>query len=142
MSDTNQISETEAIRRVLKSGSMMDYIDVVNEVRNQFHLNVTAAQVEQLLHESANTTADVKPRTRVSMDMVANFPDEVAQTAATQPPLSQPPLSQPSPGQTEQVQTELPPTADLSHALHFVKSVNGLTNAKRALAALESILEK
>ena len=135
MSDATQISEAEAIRRVINSGSMMDYIDVVNEVRNQFHLNVTAAQVEQLIKDSDTTTANAKPRTRVSMDMVAHLPDEVAQTDATQPPLTQPSQVHP-----EQVQTELPPTEDLSHAVHFVKSVNGLTNAKRALAALESIL--
>lgn len=135
MSDTTQISGTDAIRLVIEAGGALDFIDIVNKVQKRFRLDVTSAQVEQVLHDLATAEADEKPAARVSLAMTTIRPDEAPATVAAQP--SQIQSTQPSQCQPPQSQTD-----NLGHALHFVKSVNGLTNAKRALAELESILHK
>ena len=108
----------------------MDYVDVVNEVHKRFRLEVTSAQVEQVFHDLVTAKTKVRPGSRVSVEMTSKFPVESSQTEATQPKSAVP----------SQTQPPQPSTDNLGHALHFVKSVHGLTNAKRALAELESIL--
>ena len=125
MSDATQISGTEAIRRVIENGTAVDYIDVVHEVKKRFRLDVTSADVEQVFHDLA--TEKSRPSSRVSMAMTTERPEQSLQTDAALPKSTQP----------SQTTTE-----DLEHALHFVQSVQGLTNAKRLLAELEAILLK
>ena len=126
MSDTTPLTKKEAIRQVIESGTAMDFIDVVNEVKKQYRMEVSAADVEQIFRELAS-----EPRTRVSLAVASSLPSAE---------------SQPESKSTQRmpVQSASLPTADgdLEHALHFVKSVGGLSNAKRALDELESVLRQ
>lgn len=133
MSDTTQLSGAEAIRQVIEGGSAMDYIDVVNEVQKRFCLEVTSAQVEEVFHGLATKKkTEVRPGSRVSVEMASNLQTEDAAPTRA--------------GQATSTNSETPsahlPMDELTHALHFVKSVHGLVNAKRALAELESILQQ
>ena len=133
MSDTTQISEIEAIRQVIEDGSAMDFVDVVSEVQKRFRLEVTSAQVEEVVHDLVTKKKPkVRPGSRVSVNMTSNLPaDDAAPTCVEQ--------AKSTNSETPSAQL---PMDELSHALHFVKSVHGLANAKRALAELESILSK
>ena len=49
-----EISEEEAIRRVLHAGTCADYVDVANVVQQQFGLKVGAARVEEVAMQIRN----------------------------------------------------------------------------------------
>ena len=132
MSDTKQISEVDAIRRVMAESGTMDYIDVVNAVYKRYRLNVTAADVEQVAHGLVDEESTVKPRAQVSLDLSANIPANEttpATSTASTGSISAQPVAQ-SADQSR---------SDMDHALHFVKSVGGLAKAKLLLAELEAI---
>lgn len=122
MVDSTHITDIEAIQQVIMDGGAMDYIDVVDAVKNRFQLNVSSAQVEQVHHElkkeTASKQAKTRPGSRISLDLTTNLSDESGQQTA-HPPTDQ-------------------PTDDLVCALNFVKSIGGLEKAKRALKKLES----
>ena len=136
MSDTKQESELEAIERnaiteiLADNNGMMDYADVVNAVHRRFRLDVTAVQVEQVVHELADKKVTAKPRTTIGLEMTSIIPGKESPTEAAQSE-----SATPASGST----TERP-MDDLDHALNFVKSVGGLAKARRALDDLESAL--
>ncbi len=60
-----EISEEEAIRRILHAGTCADYVDVANTVQQQFGLKVGAARVEETAMQmrdeaSGQTTSNSK----------------------------------------------------------------------------------
>ena len=69
----------------------------------------------------------VKPRAQVSLDLSSNVPSvETTPASPATESISAEPVAQGD--------------SDMDHALHFVKSVGGLTKAKLVLAELEAIL--
>lgn len=126
MPKTTQISETDAIRQVIADNSAMDYVDVVDAVQKRFRLTVTSSQVEEVVHELVNEKTRMRSAPRVKVEMGSGLHAEPVKPESSHP-------------QSIQL-TKDPPSDDLGHALQFVKSVHGLTNAKRALADLENLL--
>ncbi len=128
MSDAAKVSEIDAIHQVIVDGGAMDYVDIVNAVKKRYQLTVSSALVEQVHHDlltkqseiSHSEKTRVRPGSRVSLNMTSNLPEETGRQT-----------KEPSKNQTAD---------DLGHALDFVKSVGGLSNAKRLLGELESIL--
>ena len=129
MSDTSQVTETDAIRQVIADTGALDYIDVVNEVRKRFRIEVTSAQVEQVYHD-LDTETKPAPKSRTTVTMTSTTADEAA--AKSEPEITLPTRDVPS-------EPDLPKD-DLTLALNFVKSVGGLAKAKRALMELESVM--
>jgi hypothetical protein len=116
MAGMTKISETDAIRQVIAEGGAMDYIDVVDAVRKKFGIKVSSALVEKV-HAKLRKEAknEIQPRIRLE-------------------------LGQAEPAYAEKV--EGAGGDDVAHALRFVRSVNGLQNAKRALAELEAMMRQ
>jgi len=131
MSDTKEISEAEAIRQVIAESGAVDFVDVVNAVHKRFRMSVTAAQVEEVYHELAKET-QAEPKARTSVTLTSMMSDQPP-SESQEPELTLP--TQPVPTHPSEL-----PKDDLGHALHFVKSVGGLAQAKRTLIELESIL--
>ena len=143
MSDSKQILENEgtskpirdAIRQVIAEAGAVDYIDVVQAVRNKYRFDVTTAQVEEVYHQLDNETRQ-QPQARTSVSItampIASKPESLSTNENEAPEITLPHCadSTPMPG----------PQDDLSKALCFVKSVGGLAAAKRALLDLESVL--
>ncbi len=127
MADTKQISEVDAILQIISENGSMDYIDVVNAVKKRFRLDVSSAQVEQVVHDLLNRKTRVRPGARVSLEMTTKLPDDVERTDADKS------------GSTSILSAELS-RDDLANALSFAKSVGGLAKAKRVLEELEAIL--
>ena len=132
MSNTEKLSKDEAIRRVIAEGSALDYVDVVDEVRKQFGIKVSTGLVEKVYLELKRRGTQLNVEPRLQMDIPS--PSEPA-TAVIR-----------SPAGSEKVESEgnesTSRNSHLLHALTFVKSVNGLSNAKAALAELEAIMGK
>ena len=135
MANTEQVSEVEAIRQVIAEGNAMDFVDVAEAVQKRFRLDVTASKVEQVVYDMVNSQKPagkdeqpppVRIAPRVGVEMMSAVVDDASQKAAAEP----------APEPTASTE----PADEMAHALHFVKSVNGLANAKRALAELESVL--
>lgn len=129
MSDTTQISEVEAIRKIVAESEVMDFVDVVTAVKRRFRLDVTSAQVEQVVRDLDNPETQIKPRSRVSVGMTAKIPSVHDSSDSTKLDSTPSRLHQP----TDQSEN------NLAHALHFVKSVGSLANAKLALEELEAM---
>jgi pyruvate dehydrogenase complex dehydrogenase (E1) component len=129
-------AEAKAIRQVIAESGAVDFVDVVNAVRDRFRINVTAAQVEEVYHELARETKpEPKARTSVTLtSMVSEGGNEDGTPEATVPTAATAPSAQAPTQESSQ------PTDDLGHALNYVKSVGGLANAKRTLLELESLL--
>lgn len=139
MSDATQINEKQAICQVIADTDAADFIDIVNEVRNRFRINVTSVQVEEVIRELKKKQREeltpVSRESRVSLDLNANFP---AEETVENPERSSP--SAPADSTKSEASTVVP-NDDLGKALHFVKSVGGLSYAKRLLGELESIMD-
>ena len=116
MSDNSQISKNEAIRQVVAEGTAMDYVDVVDRVREKYGLTVSAVLVEKL-HSQMRKETENNMQPRINLELQANR------------------------DRTEKEVVGRPQADDLVHALHYVKSVNGLKNAKRTLAELEVLMQ-
>ena len=120
MSNIKQISENEAIRKVIAEGKAMDYIDVVEAVRKEYGLSVSSALVEKV-HSQLRRQAKALTKPRISLE--AGTLEHEEKYAELQ-------------------KTENPETDHLALALRFVQSVKGLANAKKALAELESMMQE
>ena len=136
MSETKERTEkeaaaAEAIRQVIAQSGAVDFVDVVNAVRDRFRLSVTAAQVEQVYHElAAETKPTPRARTSVTLTSLApeferSEPDHADPVASTQSPSAKP---------AESLEDAM------VLAVQFVKSVGGIANAKLILNELESAL--
>ncbi len=127
MSNDTELSETDAIKLVIADGTAMDYIDVVNAVEKRFRIKTSSAVVEQVHHDMVKSRTDAKEhlRPRLSLEMASPIPKRAERYV---PPTS----SKPS---TVGVDT-------MTLALHFVKSVGGMKQAKQALAELEAVLRE
>ena len=127
MNHDAELSETDAIKLVIAEGTAMDYIDVVNEVEKRFRIKTSSAVVEQVHHDMVKSRTDAKEhlKPRLSLEMASQIPARTEKHAA-------------APASTST------PTADdgdpMTLALHFVKSVGGMKQAKQALAELEAVL--
>ena len=117
MSNAAKPSETEAIRQVIAEGGMMDYIDVVAAVQKRFGMTVSSGLVERV-HMQMRQEAQENTSPRIKLELGVAEATEAAEKQASQ----------------------ATPSDHLAQALHFVKSVHGLQNAKRALAELEAML--
>ena len=109
-------NDVEAIRQVINEGGAMDYVDVVDRVREKFGLNVSSALVEQI-HLEMRQQHKKQTQPRIKLEVVPSEPSEA--------------------GITEDGQSD-----HLAHALRFVQSVRGMRNAKRALSELEDIMRQ
>ena len=127
-------AEAKAIRQVIAESGAVDFVDVVNAVRDRFRINVTAAQVEEVYHELARETKP-EPKARTSVTLTSMVSEGENEDSGTPAPTAATAPSAPAPAQQPSQ-----PTDDLGHALHYVKSVGGLANAKRKLLELESLL--
>lgn len=121
-----------AIWQVIQTTPALDYIDVVNAVRDQFRMEVTSAQVENVYHKIEEGLLQ-PPTVRTSVSLTGS-PRSDAQPSGLN--RSAPELTLPAHSVPEPVE----PQDDLAIALNFVKSLGGLANAKRALEELETIL--
>ncbi len=139
MANADKPTAVEAIGQIIAEGNAMDFVDVAEAVQKRFDLDVTASQVEQVVYdlvnkqnapEAAEPQTPIRSAPRVGVEMMSTVTDDTKQEPATDSVPTEPVVSQPG--------TE--PVDAMTQALQFVKSVNGLENAKRALAALESVL--
>ncbi|QDV41758.1 hypothetical protein Enr13x_16010 [Stieleria neptunia] len=128
MAQSSELSEIEAIKRVIAEGGAMDYVDVVDAVEKRFRIKTSAATVEQVHHDLVNAADAVADQAAgagdqfspsLGVSMAAQLPSEREQDAAADT------------------------TADhMTLAMQFVKSVGGLNRAKNALAELEAMLRR
>lgn len=132
MTGTQKLSEVDAIRRVISAGGAMDYIDVVEAVRQKFGMTVSMGLVEKVYRELPNE-ARVKVEPRLTMNLTA---PKASVDSGRRTPTDADKKDAPDENSGS---TSL--TSHLAHALQFVKSVNGLGNAKAALKELESIMK-
>lgn len=135
MSEAPELTEIEAITRVIAEGRAMDYVDVVDAVEKQFRIKTSSATVEKVHRDMMKARADAKqkPKPRVNFELTSSLTDD---------PGSQPATSTVSPaGEGPGELGRCEPSADaLALALQFVKAVGGLKKAKRALQDLEAVL--
>ncbi len=116
MTAETPISDSAAIRHVIAQGDAMEYVDVVNTVRKQYGLIVSPVRVEEV-HIQMQQEIEANPQPQATLDAGQTEPTATESTASTE-------------------------TTHLAHALHYVKSVGGLRNAKRVLAELEATLRE
>ena len=123
MTKATDVTEIEAIKKVIAEGGAMDYIDVVDAVEKRFRIKTSSATVEQVHHDMMNARTDSKqsPKPRVTFEMTSKLPVE-----------------EPS-GQSTSVEPSKVDD-DVALALQFVRSVGGISKAKRALEELETIM--
>ena len=117
MSDLLSKSTLDAVRLAIAEGIAMDYVDLVDVVRQKYGLEVSAREVEIIHRQMQAETQEISlPRPPPSVDVAS-----VLATEQTRDPAGEDPLS---------------------HALRFVSAVRGRENAKRALNDLETLLKE
>jgi hypothetical protein len=129
MTGSNEVNKEEAIRQVIAAGGSMDYVDVVNAVEKQFGIHVSSALVEQVHHQLSEQTRHETSKSR--LDISFSAAPFTSQMPSSEPSRESPTRNQP--GQAEASEEEL------AVALRFVKSVGGLSNARRLLDELANL---
>ena len=122
MSHEQQLSVSDAIRQSIMENDVSDYADVIEIVRKKYGLAVSSADVERVYGQMMRESEAAKsPEITLELGSFSGM-------------------------DTQRSSKELPSTegctADhLGHAMQFVKSVGGFTNAKKALSELETTMK-
>lgn len=122
------ISEEEAIRRIVQEGTCADFVDVASVVQERFGLRIGVAKVEEVVH-AMKQEASIPPTTRLKHADIHLTGERLHEGGPGSPAK---PAPERSPADS---------TPSRNEVLKFVESMGGFEAARTAISELEHSLK-